>query len=151
MRGAFEKASAMLPAVTVHVAVVANVERASDERALWRDLNATRRAAGLPPLAIEPHLCAIARAHALDMAQRAYFDHDSPEGVDPFERLDRAGWQYQYAGENLALDFSEAHAHRSLLASPDHRENMLGPHYRRVGIAAIEGPQGELFVELFSD
>jgi uncharacterized protein YkwD len=126
-------------------------ERPDDARALFRDLNAARAAAGLAPLDLPPRLCAIARAHASDMVTRRYFGHDSPDGLSPFARMDRAGWRYGYAGENLALDVDERAASRTLYRSNGHRDNMLEPHYAHVGIAAIETGQGEIFVEDFSD
>ncbi len=34
----------------------------------------------------------IARSHSEDMALRDYFSHDSPEGLDPTDRAQRAGY-----------------------------------------------------------
>jgi uncharacterized protein YkwD len=141
----------VLPAFAFTLALAAVDDRPADALALWRDVNAVRAAAGLAPLALEPQLCDVARAHARDMATRNYFDHESPEGVGPFDRLARAGWHYGYAGENIALDADEGRVESDLYASPGHRANMLGPHYRRVGIAAVRTPAGEIFVEDFSD
>lgn len=123
----------------------------TDVEAMLLALNAVRAEKGLRPLALDPRLCAIARSHGFDMATRGYFDHTSPEGVSPFGRLDRAHYAYGYAGENLALDRDVASAHRALLGSTEHRDNMLESHYLRVGIAAVASPSGEIFVEEFSD
>jgi uncharacterized protein YkwD len=125
--------------------------RSDEARALFRDLNAIRAAKGLRPLTLEPRLCEIADSHAADMVARRYFGHDTPEGVSPFGRMDRAGWHYGYAGENLALDVDEQAASRTLYRSNGHRDNMLEPHYRHVGIAAVQSAEGEIFVEDFSD
>jgi uncharacterized protein YkwD len=141
----------MLPTLAFSIALFSSADRADDARALWADLNATRRSAGLRTLVLEPRLCRIAQAHAADMVARRYFAHVSPDGVGPFERLTRAGWRYGYAGENLALDVSEEQAERHLLASTPHRENMLEPHYLRVGIAVVATDSREVFVEIFSD
>lgn len=132
-------------------AIVAYRERSTDVQAMLDDVNARRRSKGLAPLQLDPQLCAIARAHAVDMAARSYFDHDSPEGESPFERMDRAHYRYGYAGENLALDRSVDAAANALWHSPEHRENILEPHYAKVGIAAVVSPDGEIFVEDFSD
>jgi uncharacterized protein YkwD len=132
-------------------AVVAYRERRSDAQAMLDDVNARRASRGLPPLRLDPELCAIARAHAVDMAARAYFGHDTPEGESPFDRMDRAHYQYGYAGENLALDRSVDAAANALWHSAEHRENILEPHYQKVGIAAVLAPAGEIFVEDFSD
>lgn len=141
----------MLPAFAFGIALYGVGDRPSGALAMWRDLNAVRRVARLPELALEPRLCDIARDHALDMAARNYFSHESPEGKGLVDRLDRADWQYGYAAENIALDIDERSAQRALYASTHHRESMLGRHYQRVGIAAIATPQGEIFVEDFSD
>jgi uncharacterized protein YkwD len=132
-------------------AAVAYRERSSDAQAMLDDVNAHRIGRGLAPLTLDPRLCAIARAHALDMASRAYFGHDSPDGESPFERMDRAHYPYGYAGENLALDQSLAAAAAALWRSPEHRENILEPHYLKLGVAAVVAPPGEIFVEDFSD
>lgn len=123
----------------------------ADAATLLAALNATRSLQGLRPLVLDARLCAIAESHGIDMATRRYFDHMSPEGISPFERMDRAHYRYGYAGENLALDRNAAAAHRALLGSSEHRSNMLEPHYSRVGIAAVGSAIGEIFVEDFSD
>jgi uncharacterized protein YkwD len=142
----------MFSAIAFGIALLSNVNRSSDARAIWHELNLRRVASHLAPLRLEPRLCAVAELHARDMAARNYFDHSSPEGIGPFERLDRAGWRYRYAGENLALAVDVPGAEDELYGSPEHRANMLEPHYSRVGIAVIRTAAGdELFVELFSD
>lgn len=135
------------------VAAISVDDRGTDRNVskLLSALNAARVATGLRPLVLDSRLCAIARAHGLDMSHRGYFDHVSPEGATPFDRLDRAHFRYGYAGENLALDRDAEAAHRAFTASLPHRRNMLGEHYARVGIAAVESPSGTLFVEDFSD
>jgi uncharacterized protein YkwD len=132
-------------------AVVAYRERTSDAQALLQDINAHRTGSGLAPLTLDPRLCAIAREHAVDMAARSYFGHNSPDGESPFERMDRAHYGYGYAGENLALDQSVEAAAAALWHSPEHRENILEPHYARLGVAAVVSPAGEIVVEDFSD
>jgi len=37
------------------------------------------------------------------------------------------------------------------MKSAGHRENILEPHYQKVGIGAIASAKGEIFVEDFSD
>jgi uncharacterized protein YkwD len=132
-------------------AAVAYHERTADAQALLQDVNAHRLGLGLAPLRLDPQLCAIARAHALDMASRSYFGHTSPDGESPFDRMNRAHFGYGYAGENLALDESVNAAAAALWHSPEHRENILEPHYAKLGVAAVLAPQGEIFVEDFSD
>ncbi|HEY5799970.1 MAG TPA: CvpA family protein, partial [Burkholderiaceae bacterium] len=53
-------------------------------------VNQERAAAGLRPVAADPLITPVARAHSTDMLARGYFSHITPEGKDPFDRL-RAG------------------------------------------------------------
>ncbi len=137
------------PALRVPVASAA-VPR-SDEQTLLDDVNRERLANGRPPLEFDQRLSALARAHAVDMAARKYFSHQTPEGLSPFDRMDRAAYTYSYAGENMALDENAVSADRALWNSPEHRGNTLEPHYARIGIATVRTTGGELFVEDFSD
>jgi uncharacterized protein YkwD len=110
-------------------------------------LNAERAAAGLPALATDTNLVAIARIRSSDMATRGYFSHTSPEGQSAFTLLDEWGIPYSWAGENLArnnypLDETVAVAIRDLMASPPHRANMLSPNYTRVGVGIAEDGSG---------
>jgi len=91
---------------------------------------------------------------AKDMVKYGYFDHDSPQGVDPWEWFRQAGYNYTYAGENLAMNFSDAEeAIEAWLQSPTHRENMLNNNYNEIGVAVlvgeIEGRQTTVVVQHF--
>jgi len=126
-------------------------DRAQDVATMLTALNARRTAKGLAPLQLDPALSDIAFEHAADMVTRSYFDHNTPEGLSPFARMDKANYRYGYAGENLALDTDSRSAELALWQSSEHRENILGSHYVKVGIAAVAGSDGEIFVEDFSD
>jgi uncharacterized protein YkwD len=102
-------------------------------------LNQERRAAGLKPLAPDPELLEVARAHSTDMFARGYFAHVSPEGLSPFDRMARAHVMFQTAGENLALAPTVKIAHTGLMNSPGHRANILHPDFGRVGLGIIDG------------
>ena len=123
----------------------------SDAAAMLMTINAERASRGLAPLAFDDRLCAIARSHAEDMVQRRYFGHSTPEGVSPFDRMNRAHYRFSYAGENIALDQNVAAAGNALWQSSEHRSNILEPHFERVGIAAVNSTDGEIFVVDFSD
>jgi len=127
------------------------VESLRDVGTVFAFLNARRAAAGLPALVLDPRLCDIARSYARDMDERGYFGHTSPEGTSPWGRMDAAHYSYGYAAENLALETDARAADDDWWRSAEHRDNMLGPHYQRVGIATVASPGGELFVEDFSD
>ncbi|WP_052265908.1 CAP domain-containing protein [Pedobacter kyungheensis] len=62
----------------------------------------------VPPLSVNMSLQAAATAHAKDMAQKNYFDHLSPEGGTPEERVINAGYTGEFIAENLAKGYSKA-------------------------------------------
>jgi len=55
-------------------------------------VNEERKNYGLNPLLYDYTLAVIARSHSKDMADRNYFEHDTPEGIEPADR----GYQYGY-------------------------------------------------------
>jgi uncharacterized protein YkwD len=107
-------------------------------------VNAERRAAGLRALRSEPRLELVAAGHALDMARRGFFDHQSPEGLTPMARVRNGGYAPQRVAENLAKGlFDPAEVVRRWMLSPGHRRNILDPVVREVGIAVVRSERGE--------
>jgi uncharacterized protein YkwD len=102
-------------------------------------VNEERAKQGLSPLAADPELTEVARAHSRDMFARGYFAHITPEGKSPFDRMNEANVKYTTAGENLALAHSLSIAHNGLMNSPGHRANILNPQFGRVGIGILDG------------
>ncbi len=91
-------------------------------------------------LAVNPTLTAIAQAKADDMAAKGYFAHVTPEGHDPWYWFALGGYKFTYAGENLAVDFSDsADVERAWMNSPTHRANLLNGHFTQIGIATAVG------------
>lgn len=103
-------------------------------------VNKEREEAGLSALVVNDQLTAAAQAKADDMATRGYFAHQGPEGEVPWVWLDRAGYRYTTAGENLAVNyFSSASLARAWLASERHRSNILQPDFKEVGLGIAHG------------
>src|SRR5215207_8395810 len=63
----------------------------------------------------------------------------SPDGLDPFDRMRRAGVNFRAAGENLALAPTVRVAHTGLMNSPGHRANILQPSFGRLGVGIVDG------------
>jgi uncharacterized protein YkwD len=102
--------------------------------------NADRATEGLQHLQVNPTLVAVAQAKANDMAAKGYFAHTSPQGLDPWYWFKEEGYAFTYAGENLAVDFSDsADVERAWMNSPTHRKNVLDPKYTEIGIATAQG------------
>jgi hypothetical protein len=105
------------------------------------DLTNTDRAAyNLGGLTVNQKLVEAAQAKANDMANKSYFAHTSPEGIDSWHWFKEVGYDFQSAGENLAVDFSDsADVQRAWMNSPSHRDNILNGKYTEVGIATASG------------
>lgn len=116
--------------------------------------NDKRRANSLPPLNINAQLSTAAGNKANDMFAQNYWAHISPTGTTPWVFIKAAGYNYVYAGENLAKGFSTAtDAVNAWMESPEHRENELSPNYQDVGFAVktgkLKGEDTVLIVEEF--
>ncbi|MEA2572910.1 MAG: hypothetical protein QOH93_208 [Chloroflexia bacterium] len=124
----------------------------STEEAMLELINGERTSRGLEALVWDGALREVARSHADDMFKRGYLAHDTPEGVDPFQRMDKANIQYRLAGENLALAPTLEIAHDSFMNSPGDRANILNAQFSKVGIGVLDGGSyGKMFVQEFTD
>lgn len=97
---------------------------------------------------------AAAKKKAQDMISKSYFAHTSPEGKKPWDWIKEAGYNYEYAGENLAINFSDSiDVHKAWMNSPGHRANILNKNYTEVGIATmktmVNGKESILVVQMF--
>ena len=120
------------------------------ERQMFDLVNEERAAVGLRALTWDDRLLPVARQHSEEMFRLKYFAHQSPVSGSPFDRLKAAGITYSRAGENLAYAQSVSVAHRGLMQSEGHRENILRPEFTRIAIGVISaGPYGRMFTQLF--
>jgi uncharacterized membrane protein required for colicin V production len=119
------------------------------ERRMLQHLNAERTDRDLDSLKWCGGCAELARGHSRDMYRNGYFSHVDSDGRNPFERMQAAGIRYQAAGENLSIAPSIAEAHRGLMASPDHRANILRSTFDEVGIGCLDGPYGLVCTQVF--
>ena len=102
--------------------------------------NVARNAAGLPSLHLDSQLSQAAAGKAEDMFTNNYWAHVSPSGVTPWDFIRGAGYNYSYAGENLARGYDTANdAMNAWMNSPEHKANILSPNYDDVGFAVAQG------------
>jgi hypothetical protein len=74
------------------------------------------------------------------MLARQYFAHNTPDGATPWTFIKATGYSYITAGENLAIDFSEAESVQSAwMNSPGHRANILNSNFKEIGIGIAKG------------
>jgi hypothetical protein len=102
--------------------------------------NTSRAEASLNTLTTNVLLQQAAQFKANDMAAKGYFAHTSPDGTEPWDWLKTVGYDYQTAGENLAVNFIDsADVHEAWMNSPTHRANILKNDYTEIGIASARG------------
>lgn len=102
--------------------------------------NATRRALGITELKANARLAQAATAKAADMLTEQYFAHTSPSGETPWSWIHGAGYEYRYAGENLAVHYSSSEdTVNGWMASPSHRANIAATKYSEIGVGMAQG------------
>ena len=93
-----------------------------------------------PVLTESPQLDAAAQAKAQDMAAKGYFSHTGPDGKEPWAWIDEVGYSYSYAGENLAVRFTDSRdVVNAWMASPAHKANIIKPAYTQIGVGVAQG------------
>jgi uncharacterized protein YkwD len=121
--------------------------------------NQARTSRGLPALKVDSALTSIARWRSKDMIVRDYFSHDipSPPGGRVFNEMDRRGYCYLLAGENIGWnnypdDVATQQIQQMFMASSGHRANILGSRWDHIGVGAYKGPTGKkIWTVLFAD
>lgn len=104
------------------------------------EMNAYRAKEGLAPLHFDRRLVLAAEDRMRDMEELEYWAHDAPDGRSPFVWLKPHGYDFRFAGENLACGFETSEVLvQGWMESPGHRANILSADYDDVGIAVIDG------------
>jgi hypothetical protein len=104
------------------------------------ETNAKRSQAGLAPLKVNAKLSQAANAKATHMFDNQYWSHTAPDGTSPWTFIQRAGYKYSIAGENLARDFGDTSSMvQAWMDSPTHKANILQSKYNETGLAVVDG------------
>lgn len=94
-----------------------------------------------PALTAMGALQTAARGHSKDMATRNYFDHSTPEGVGPSERMKGAGYLGSYSGENIAAGNQTAESTMAQwMKSPGHCSNIMDKDFKYLGVGTFANP-----------
>lgn len=115
-------------------------------------VNAEREKQGLKPLTLSDKLTNIATMKSKDMADKGYFDHNSPTYGSPFQMLQDFGVHYSAAGENIAAgQRTPEQVMQSWMNSSGHRANILNKNFDTIGIGYYEGGSyGVYWTQLFT-
>ena len=110
-------------------------------------INQERASRGLQPVAPNGDLRQAALSHSNEMISDGYFEHTSPAGVTFMDRIESTGYMRKarswVIGENLVWGTGPRSTPQALVTawmnSPPHRENLLRPNFREIGVAAVPG------------
>jgi uncharacterized protein YkwD len=110
-------------------------------------LNGERADHGLAPLTPNAKLASAASLYAQDLVAGSYFSHTGRDGSDVLDRIERSGYLPRDAdwmlGENLAWGTGSLATPGSIMRawmnSQGHRDNILNPDYREIGIGIVTG------------
>lgn len=107
---------------------------------LYSLLNNARIKNGLAPLKENSKLVQSATMKAEDILKKDYFSHWSPDGISPWYWFKSAGYDFLIAGENLGIGFLDSEEiFNAWMNSRTHRQNILDPRFKEVGIAILKG------------
>jgi uncharacterized protein YkwD len=144
--GASRAKSATAACASAQVEVVAEtIAKAADATLCL--LNRERSARNLKPLKNNSKLTRAAIAHSRNMVEQRFFEHESPDGRTPFERMlateyvpkgatwtlgENIGWGTMTLAQPAALV-------KAWMDSPGHRQNILNGRFREIGIGIAIG------------
>lgn len=138
--------------ITLHFKTNNGVVDKASEKRMFQLINIERAKVKIAPLEENISLTKVARDHAQDMLMRGYFSHYTPEGLSPFDRLEKASISYSSAAENLAFAPEVDLAMAGLMKSEGHRRNILDPSFHIIGVGVIDaGVYGKMFVQEFTN
>lgn len=144
---------AIVLTITLNIGIISYVHAASADT-LINLANSSRSQNGLANLTENSKLTTAAYAKANDMLTNDYFAHTSPAGKMPWDFIKAAGYDYIYAGENLAIGYvNDQELHDAWMNSPTHRANIMNENFREIGIAVVtgeyDGAQTTVVVQMF--
>jgi uncharacterized protein YkwD len=121
------------------------------ERRAFEQTNQARIENKLAPLAWDPMLCHMARAHSERMALQGFFSHGTPEGLQLKERARSNGiLHFRVIGENIAYnkgyDDPGGFAVERWMISSGHRANILYIGFQASAIGSYVAADGSVYL-----
>ncbi len=126
---------------------VDSISQAQMESSITCLINDQRTTHGLAAVAPNTDLRQAALSHSNEMVNESYFEHTSPSGLTFMDRIEQFGYmngaRTWTVGENLVWGNGPLSTPQALVTawmnSPPHRENLLRPTFRELGVAAVAG------------
>ncbi len=107
----------------------------NDRRAAGANCRTEGSFAPAGALTLNSALRCSARNHSLDMAVYDFFDHTNLQGESPFDRIDKTGYEWNAAGENIAAGYSTAQeVVDGWMLSDGHCANIMAPEFTELGV-----------------
>jgi uncharacterized protein YkwD len=108
-------------------------------------VNVERSKNGCGAVHSDTRLAAAAQGHSADMARRDYFDHTTPDGIDPWQRAKAKGYMTP-TGENIAMGQRSAEdVVDGWMNSPGHRANILNCDSKAIGMGLARNSGGTTY------
>lgn len=98
------------------------------EKGFTRKINGARANGSLGKLSLDPELSKAARVHTREMVTKAELYHT------PTESLKRRVTNWIMLGENVGVGGTVSSLHEAFMNSQGHRDNVMHPLYRHVGV-----------------
>jgi uncharacterized protein YkwD len=126
---------------------VTGLSEAQMESSITCLINDERTSNGLQPVTPNADLRQAALSHSSEMIAQSYFEHTSPSGLSFMDRIEQTGYmrgaRSWTVGENLVWGTGPLSTPQALVTAwmniPPHRENLLRPSFREIGVAALPG------------
>lgn len=123
--------------------------------AILARINALRKVHNLELVELDEKLNSVAQGYSELMAAQNFFAHVAPDGSDLRKRLQRAGYSYRVAGENLGQAAGPLAAQFCIEQSPGHLRNLIDGRYKRVGVGIayqkMEGRPQAIVTEILTE
>lgn len=152
----FTPTSTSLPVPTPSNPPTLNPEQPTDpiDCELFDAVNDVRIVNNLTPLTMDTRLYEAARKHAIDMGNRGYFAHVSPDGSTPAQRVSNEGYQWTSVAENIAAGYTSVEdVVNGWVNSDGHYKNIRCTQCTRTGIARVNVPNSKwtnYYVQVFA-
>ena len=131
--GAIATAAADAPALAAQAEAM--LELVNGVRATPTDCGAEGELPAAEPLVLDERLSEAARLHAEEMRERGAIDHVGADGGTVADRIERQGYAWSAAGENVAVGYETPDAVvDAWLASDTHCVNLMRPVFTDMGV-----------------